>query len=85
MHDFSGKFAHEDFFRQTHSPLCLHRKHWLSGSNLSRLSAEELTENEELENERMESLDFASKSGFREYPQLLMNGVPIERENLGSR
>ena len=33
----------------------------------------------------MESLDFASKSGFREYPQLLMNGVPIERENLGSR
>jgi len=51
----------------------------------SGLSAEELTENEELENERMESLDFASKSGFREYPQLLMNGVPIERENLGSR
>ena len=38
----------------------------------------------DLETERMTALDFAAKSGFREFPQLLMNGVPVDKSSLGS-
>ena len=38
----------------------------------------------ELESERMTALDFAAKSGFRDFPQLLMNGVPVDKSSLAS-